>query len=154
DPAKLDWWDLDQNFYGLWATYKPKKGTTRDFYVLNLAQNKPVATGTRGIRGGFYITTFGTRWAGDRDGRWLYDVELDAQTGTRAKAAVNAFATTYGLGVRGKEWRMNPTLWAYYDYASGTQDPTVNGRSQTFNQLFPFGHYYFGWLDLVGRQNI
>ena len=39
DPTKLDWWDLDQNFYGLWATYKPKKGTTRDFYVLNLAQN-------------------------------------------------------------------------------------------------------------------
>src|SRR5262249_45371924 len=22
------------------------------------------------------------------------------------------------------------------------------------NQLFPFGHYYFGWIDLIGRQNI
>src|SRR5262249_30471140 len=85
---------------------------------------------------------------------WLYDVELNGQTGTGANAAVAAFATTVGLGVRGKEYRMNPTLWMYYDYASGTQDPTVNGTSQTFNQLFPFGHYYFGYLDFVGRQNI
>src|SRR5947199_1048718 len=49
---------------------------------------------------------------------------------------------------------MNPTVWAYYDYASG--DHSVNGGSHynTFNQLFPFGHYYLGYLDLVGRQNI
>jgi hypothetical protein len=24
----------------------------------------------------------------------------------------------------------------------------------TFHQLFPFGHYYLGWIDQVGRQNI
>ena len=24
----------------------------------------------------------------------------------------------------------------------------------TFNQLFPFGHYYFGFMDDVGRENI
>jgi hypothetical protein len=24
----------------------------------------------------------------------------------------------------------------------------------TFNQLFPFGHYYLGWADIAGRQNI
>src|SRR5262245_34378539 len=63
DPVQLDWWDLDQNFYGAWATYKPKKGTTRDFYVLNLAQNKPVAVGAGALPGGFYLATFGTRWA-------------------------------------------------------------------------------------------
>lgn len=40
-----------------------------------------------------------------------------------------------------------------HDYASGYQHSN-SGAFQTFNQLFPFGHYYFGWLDLVGRQNI
>ncbi len=29
-----------------------------------------------------------------------------------------------------------------------------DGTSHTFNQLYPFGHYYMGWADLVGRQNI
>jgi hypothetical protein len=42
----------------------------------------------------------------------------------------------------------------YYDWASGEQDPTAGHTDSTFNQLFPFGHYYFGYLDLVGRQNI
>src|SRR5205823_13948269 len=27
-------------------------------------------------------------------------------------------------------------------------------RDHTFNQLYAFGHYYLGWVDLVGRQNI
>jgi hypothetical protein len=58
---------------------------------------------------------------------------------------------------------MTPTVWLYYDYASGSQNvfpsavPIGGAGPQgphTFNQLFPFGHYYFGWLDLVGRQNI
>ncbi len=153
DPNLLDWWDLDQNFFGLWATYKPKKGTVRDFYVLNLHQNRPVATGPQGT-GGFYYTTYGTRWAGDKDGEWLYDIEAMAQTGIRANAGVAAFATTTGLGYRAKSLRMTPTAWIYYDYASGTPDPSINGTSRTFNQLFPFGHYYLGYLDLVGRQNI
>ena len=48
---------------------------------------------------------------------------------------------------------MNPTVWGYYDWASGDHSPN-SGNYNTFNQLFPFGHYYFGFLDLVGRQNI
>jgi len=154
DPILLDWWDLDQNFFGLWATYKPNKGTVRDFYVLNLHQNRPVAIGAGNVQGGFYYTTFGTRWAGDKDGQWLYDVEAMAQTGIRANAGIAAFATTTGIGYRAKSLRMTPTAWIYYDYASGTPDPSINGFSRTFNQLFPFGHYYMGFLDLVGRQNI
>ena len=43
-------------------------------------------------------------------------------------------------------------MWAYYDYASG--GGATSGTAHTFNQLFPFGHYYLGWADQVGRQNI
>jgi hypothetical protein len=50
---------------------------------------------------------------------------------------------------------MNPTVWVYYDHASGQPGPPgTTSVHQTFNQLFPFGHYYFGMMDLVGRQNI
>ena len=59
---------------------------------------------------------------------------------------------TTGLGYNFKDALWNPTVWAYYDYASGGGATT--GTDHTFNQLFPFGHYYLGWLDLVGRQNI
>ena len=64
-----------------------------------------------------------------------------------------ASAATVGVGRNWREACMTPTVWLYYDYASGDSDPN-SGRSTTFNQLYPFGHYYLGWIDLVGRQNI
>jgi hypothetical protein len=48
---------------------------------------------------------------------------------------------------------MNPQFWLRYDFASGDSSPNDN-RYNTFNQLFPFGNYYMGWADRVGRQNI
>jgi hypothetical protein len=60
---------------------------------------------------------------------------------------------TAGVGRHFKNVWATPTAWLYYDYASGDSDPT-SGTSNTFNQQFPFGHYYMGWIDLVGRQNI
>ena len=60
-----------------------------------------------------------------------------------------------GVGYWAKCVAWNPTAWFYYDWASG--DPTLNRAGtnySTFNQLFPFGHYYFGFIDDVGRQNI
>ena len=48
---------------------------------------------------------------------------------------------------------MNPQFWLRYDFASGDNNLTDGDRT-TFNQLFPFGNYYLGWIDRVGRQNI
>jgi hypothetical protein len=47
---------------------------------------------------------------------------------------------------------LNPTFWVYYDFASGSDHGVFQGG--TFNQLFPFGHFYLGFIDDVGRQNI
>ena len=38
------------------------------------------------------------------------------------------------------------------DVSSGDRDPG-DGDLGTFNQLFPLGHAYQGYIDLVGRQN-
>jgi hypothetical protein len=152
--AALDSWDDDANFSGGWLTYKPQKGTFLDLYVLNYNQARPVAVGRNGFRGGFDITTVGTRACGDFDGMWLYDTELAYQMGNRAGQAVSAGMATVGGGIRGKDIPWVPTFWAYWDYASGSANPGGPGSFGTFNQLFPFGHNYLGWADIVGRQNI
>src|SRR5258706_14590672 len=64
DPFHLDNWDTNQNFTGAWATYKPKKGTAWDFYILNLINAAPVAVGQRGVRGGFSPNTTGSATPG------------------------------------------------------------------------------------------
>src|SRR5260370_3425313 len=71
------------------------------------------------------------------------------------KRGENLFAqmASVGVGYNAKELCWNPQAWLYFDYASGDSSPTT-GTAHTFNQLFPFGHYYFGFLDVIGRQNI
>jgi hypothetical protein len=44
-----------------------------------------------------------------------------------------------------------PRLFAGFDYASGDDG---GGSLNTFNQLFPLGHAYHGYIDAVGRQNM
>jgi hypothetical protein len=148
----LDSVDNNQNLAGAWGTYKPRKGTFLDLYYLML-DNTNTVTQLDIARAPATTHTIGSRFAGDRDGRFLWDFEGAMQFGRRGQSDIVAGMATAGLGYHAKDLPWNPTLWAYYDYASGDRNPNA-GNFSTFNQLFPFGHYYLGWLDVVGRQNI
>ena len=143
--------DEHQNLVGSWLTYRREKGEFLDFYYLALNNSNSV-TQQGIVRAPFHNHTFGSRWAGDEDG-WLWDFEGMLQIGEQNHSDLLAGAATAGLGRNWKEAALNPTAWIYYDYASGDGDPTA-GDAHTFNQLFAFGHYYMGWMDLIGRQNI
>lgn len=156
---RFDSVDNDVNLAGAWFTYRPKKGTFVDLYYLfldNTTPNAPpsplAAAGTK--LGAQHFSTVGFRYAGDRDGRYLWDVEAMYQFGERGAQTISAGAVTTGAGYRFAETRMAPQLWLYYDYASGDRNPGSGTTFSTFNQIFPFGHYYLGFLDAVGRQNI
>src|SRR5581483_5332910 len=47
---------------------------------------------------------------------------------------------------------LTPRLYFEFDYASG--DNRAGGSVGTFNQLYPNGHAYLGYIDFIGRQNI
>jgi len=76
------------------------------------------------------------------------------QFGTHSNQKITAEAVAGGLGYYFQCVPMTPEFWVYFDYASGDPRPGQGGSNSTFNQLFPFGHYYFGYIDVVGRQNI
>ncbi|OYP31631.1 alginate export family protein [Rhodopirellula sp. MGV] len=143
--------DNDLTFGGLWLTEHSKKGQSQDFYYLFFDNEKSV--NQLGItRAPFQTHTFGTRWSGNDDG-FLWDIEGAMQFGNQGSQDLVAGMGTVGIGKAYSNALWSPTFWMYYDYASGDNDPT-SGDSHTFNQQFPFGHYYLGWMDLVGRQNI
>jgi Alginate export len=152
-PGHFDSVDDGQNFTGVWTTYRPKKGTYLDLYYLNLDQAKHVAIGKFNEMGGFNVSTLGSRFAGDYE-HVLFDFEGMYQVGSHVNQSISAGAATAGLGYDWADVRMRPQVWVYYDYASGDHNPGAGNFHGTFNQLFPFGHYYFGYLDLVGRENI
>ena len=142
----------DVQLAGAWVTYRPRAGHFLDVYSLfsndsrNAAQQGITLAPAR-------FSTVGSRYAGDRNGL-LWDVEGALQIGRRGDdEGLVAGMASIGVGrhLKGAPW--NPTLWAYYDHATGDANP-AEGRFTTFNQLFPFGHYYLGWADIAGRQNI
>ena len=148
--GKLDSVDNNQNFAGAWATYRPKTGQNIDAFYLFL-DNTNVQTQLGIPLGNFTRHTFGSRYVGNVD-NFLFDFEGAMQFGSQNARDMVAGMATAGAGYNFKDSPLNPIFWAYYDYASGG-NPTT-GTAHTFNQLFAFGHYYLGWVDQVGRQNI
>jgi hypothetical protein len=153
DKGKFDSVDNNIVFGGIWYTHRPKPGSAVDAYYLVYDNTNRTFTGRFGAKGGTTVHTFGTRWVGDKD-NWLWDVEGMVQCGEFVNQGLFARAFTLSGGYHFKDWCATPTFWVCYDFASGTPDPGQGSLNQTFNQLFPFGHYYLGWLDLVGRKNI
>lgn len=155
NPSHFDAADYHRQFAGAWLTYKPQAGQAIDLYYLYLDENRPVPTipGLRkfpGERGGENNNTIGARYSGDSN-NFLWDLEGAYQFGDAVGDSISAGMLTAGAGYHFKDLPMSPVAWLYYDYASGDDHGRIGG---TFNQLFPFGHYYLGFIDLVGRQNI
>jgi hypothetical protein len=153
DPSNFDSVDNDRNFAGAWATYRPEKGHFFDLYYLFLDDTSPppLLGQPRGVP--YNVHTLGSRYVGDKKG-WLWDVEAMLQLGERGGQAIAAGSVSVGGGRHFEDLPLSPTFWVYYDYATGDQNPGVGNTYGTFNQLFAFGHYYMGWIDLVARQNI
>ncbi|UTW56751.1 alginate export family protein [Kordiimonas sp. SCSIO 12610] len=136
--------DRSQDFDGLSLQYNIP-GHEFELYSLRYDEDDPERT-----RFDYYTT--GLRWKG-REGNVLFEAEGGIQRGTFGPQALSAEYLTLGLGYDFKDVAWKPTVWAYYDYASGDDDPNdgVDGR---FRQLFPLAHAWLGLIDLVARENI
>ncbi len=149
--ASVNW---QQVFSGVWGTYRPQKGLIVDLYYLNFQDSNPIYLGRDSVKGPQNLSTIGSRWYGNKKD-WLWDTEAMIQFGRYSNQGILANAYTMGGGYYFSKWFTNPSIWVYYDHASGQPGPPGSTSvHQTFNQLFPFNHYYFGMMDLVGRQNI
>lgn len=153
DKSRFDSVDNNIVFSGLWYTHRFSKEQSLDLYYLMLDDTTPAFTGQYNVKGGRNVNTWGARYAGIKNS-WMWDFEGMVQAGSYSNQSLFARAFTMGGGYDFKDAWGTPQLWMYYDYASGDHTPGQGNVHTTFEQLFPFGHYYFGWLDLVGRRNI
>ncbi len=138
-------------FDGLYSTLTfPKINMGVDLYWLYYIDSKGVFNG---IAGRNHTHTIGTRFfSGKKLNAFIYDIETAFQFGTLANRTICAYMTVISLGYPFDTIKNKPTIKVGFDYASGG-DPK-NKIFRTFNQLFPLGHAYFGYIDVIGRQNI
>lgn len=148
---KPDEYREQQHFYGLYGNYKGIPNHHFESYFLVLRDTGDLVN-ANGRIGDLSLYTFGGR-IGGKTGPFDYDGELAGQWGKFAGQTVQAWAAAVDLGWTFENLPWSPRLGGGFDYGSGDEDPT-DGTHQTFNQLFPLGHAYLGYLDVVGRQNI
>jgi len=143
---------VDDQFFGLYVTGpNPLLSDTKvDLYWLGRDRDGAAFNGTAGEE---QRHTLGGRLYGPI-GETAFDFEIEGayQLGEVGAGDVDAFFVAAVLGYQFGEAPLAPRVWAGFDYASG--DDATGGDVQTFNQLFPLGHAYFGYIDAIGRQNI
>jgi hypothetical protein len=144
--------DSRTDFSGVYAQWTGlgkilgQSGQVLEVYLLNLDEDALLSADSA-------FWTIGGRLAG---GRTIVRWELEAahQTGDQGADKISAWMLTAGAGLDLANILPGaPSLWLYYDRASGDGDDN-DGKNGTFNQLFPLAHAYLGVMDLVARQNI
>ena len=142
--TKLDPPNLNRQLYGVYATYKGLCRDNLETYWLAI-DYEDFPAGSTGIR----YDTIGSRYWGGR-GDWLYEFEGGVQFGKNGDATDHSAGFfTAGLGRKFPCRRFKPTVWLWYDWASG--DDTVNNG---FHHYEPLAHKFQGFMDLYGRRNI
>jgi hypothetical protein len=172
--------DRNQVFSGLYFSTTALGPQTIDLYALHLHEETnihyfPAATGdsnfaTFGFRikskpGAFARAEESFDGKAVNDGKSLpprpaapkavgldYDAEAAFQTGELRGLDLTAFAAHVGLGYTfDTAWK--PRIGAEYNFASGDSDP-FDGEVETFQNLFPTNHKFYGYMDLFAWQNL
>ena len=140
--TKLDAPNLDRQLYGVYANYKGLCRDKLELYWLALDFEDVGASG-------FRYDTVGGRYYGGKDD-WLYEFEGGVQFGENADATDHSAGfVVAGLGRKFPCAKFKPTIWMWYDWASG-DDTVGNG----FHHYLPLAHKYNGFMDIFGRRNL
>jgi hypothetical protein len=148
---KPDEYREEGQFFGVYSTLKGIPNHALDLYFLGLTDTGDLRN-VNGHFGDLTLFTMGSRLGGTI-GNFDHDTEFAGQWGTWAGDEIKAWMIANEVGYTLKAVPMAPRIGTGVDFATG--DKTGGDRTiQTFNQLFPTGHAFLGYMDIVGRQNV
>lgn len=138
----------DRQLFGIYATGAVRP-VNLDLYWLGVNNTTVTFTGTTGRE---VRHTFGGRIWGKIGATGLdYEAEGNIQLGKIGDRDIVAGMFTGILGYTLPVTSLSPRVYIEFDYASGGKP---DGDVNTYNQLYPTGHSFLGYIDYIGRQNI
>jgi len=145
----------DTDFAGLYDTWQvpgafAKAHTQLEGYGLFLGKNGVTFPSEATGRENRY--TVGTRLSANPK-PFDVDIEPDYQFGQFNGGEINAYSVAEETGYTFDNLEFTPRAFLGFDDASGDRN-AHGGDLDTFNQLFPTGHLFFGYIGAIGRQNI
>jgi hypothetical protein len=164
-PNDYDW------FSGIYASTKVIPKQTTEFYLLsrNTSAQSPAVNGATApalLRGpaarDIYTAGARVKSAPGEFGGWDYAGEFMGQFGHFNDPALptanrslehRAYAVFAAGGYTWTKSVYTPRLGLEYNFASGDSNPR-DARHETFENLFPTNHKFYGYMDFVSLQNI
>jgi len=131
---------FDSRFYGVYFTDAVSFQQTRieTYYLQRDNQHVGDRTHTLGLR---------LAWQGKR---WDADGEVMGQTGSFGFLSHRAYAVHVGAG---RKIGNAVHLGVAYNTGSGDKN-SGDSRHQTFDNLYPLNHAYYGYMDFFSLQNV
>ncbi|MHB8519236.1 MAG: alginate export family protein [Limisphaerales bacterium] len=169
-PNDYDWFS---GVYASTRTLIPRQETQLYFLSRNVGLGSPttIAAGLPPYATGVSprdIYTIGLRVKSlpGQFGAWDYSGEIAGQFGHYKETAPGAPASVAGknldqeamaayaqLGYTWKDAFASPRVGIEYNFSSGDSNPT-DGKHETFDNLFPTNHKFYGYMDFFSWQNI
>ncbi len=141
-----------ENFYGVYGSLNDVlPHATLEPYVL--WKTLPHVQSETGQPGDADIVTVGLRWVGKLPSGFDYALEAARQEGHFSTDDFSAWAGYGIVGYSPPKFALKPRVSLEYDYASGDR-ARGDGKVETFDQLYPTNHAYYGIADQVGWPNI
>ena len=142
--------DDDHVFSGIYFHYTGWENHEVDLYFFYRNFTSGTFVGEDGLFGDREEATVGLRFKG-KSGGFGYSAEGVYQFGNNANDDIDAYAWALLVSYTfDSDWK--PSISLEWTFASGDDDPT-DGNAETFNPLYPFGHYFQGFLDIFAWRN-
>ena len=140
----------NNDFFGLYGSYVGVPDHEFDLYAFKRTLRNNTTTDEEGNVGNLMDLTVGARVKGKGMG-FDYTVEVMDQTGSFVTDRITAYGYAGTLGYT-FEMPWTPRLGVEYTFASGDRRPG-DSKHNTFDPLFPFGHYFQGFADEFAFKN-
>ncbi len=108
---------------------------------------------SRGAHSGGLLRTAGARVSGTLAETWDYQVIMAGQVGGKRERPQRAWMGVWGLAKTLEDVPARPRFAVEWSQASGDDDPD-DGRTGTFDTMFPAPHRIYGEMDLVALRNL
>lgn len=159
-------YDFFSGIYASTRTLIPKQETQIYFLARNVGLGSPTAIGSglpSNLSGAsprdIYTAGLRVKSLPGQFGGWDYEAEMAGQLGrfkfspTGASLDHEAFAAHVAGGYTWTDALASPRLGLEYNFASGDSDP-ADGKHETFENLFPTNHKFYGFMDFFSWQNL
>jgi hypothetical protein len=155
-PVNFDnWYDNSTQdvLAGYYATYTGIDGIAIEQYFLKRLADTRLNFGPSGMASADVYTS-GARLKGKiADTQIDYELEAAKQWGEFGTLDIDAQMANAIIGYTFAETAWTPRFAFEYNYGSGDDD-SGDGELNTFNNLFPTNHLFYGYMDRASLQNL